>query len=141
MLASAKTDLKEAAVFPDSYSKMDVQLAKAPFTLKTLSENTTFIQEELGYGMPAHLPDPKDVLLETISTQHRRSIFHGGLTARVSELKRIATFDANQSSDDSKMHTSEFCQRLLRLNIVATYMTFLIGSSWRQLRGLHWIGY
>ncbi len=57
--------------------------------------------------MPKHLAAPKDVLLLTCSTQNRRSIYYGGLTARVVELKRIATFDANQFSDGSRMHTAK----------------------------------
>jgi hypothetical protein len=72
LLASAKTNLKEPAAFPDSHSKMNVHYAKAPFTLKTLSEMVSYIQFQLGYGTPLFFPAPKDVLLPTYCTRKPR---------------------------------------------------------------------
>jgi len=42
------TDLTRVAVFPDSWSKINVTAANAPFTLKTMSEMMTNLAWDLG---------------------------------------------------------------------------------------------
>jgi hypothetical protein len=102
--------LKEAAAFPDSNSKMNFHFAKAPFTLNTLSEMVGYVHFQLGYGTPLFSQLPKmfyyRIVLLGIENQDKRSPW--AITAHVTELKRIATFDASESSRTAKsFHTAK----------------------------------
>jgi len=75
------TDLTRAAVFPDSWSKMNVTAAKAPFTFKTITEMMTNLAWDLGcvddFVFNKKLVDNCDIHLHHLSILKNANQLHG----------------------------------------------------------------
>jgi len=75
------TDLTRAAVFPDSWSKMNVTAAKAPFTFRTINEMMTNLACDLGcvaeFVFNKTNSDNCDILVHHLSVLKHANELHG----------------------------------------------------------------